>query len=183
MRTFPSRRGGSKAAAFALPLLWAGLAAGPARAQDSFARMADDVSGRPVFSVLGTGLGLPYAVMALEMGCPAHGVWTMDLTGIRTAPGARVDVGFGDPRGGFIAVPALPVEAPEDRLRFTVGRSAFARALAEAKAEYPGPEGGELQVLVGGVAGLAIGRDALAREMTVFLQDCEPARRTTTARR
>ncbi|MBW6397242.1 hypothetical protein KPL78_05240 [Roseomonas sp. HJA6] len=183
MRTLPSRRGGCKAAAIALSLLWAGFSAAPAHAQDSFARMADDVSGRPVFSVLGTGLGLPYAMMALEMGCPAHGVWTMDLTGIQAAPGVRLDVGFGDPRGGFIAVPAVPVDESEDRLRFTVGRTAFARALAQARAEYPAPEGGELQVLVGGVAGLAIGRDAMAREMTVFLEDCEPARRTTTARR
>jgi hypothetical protein len=155
----------------------------PARAQDSFARIDDALSGQPAFSALGTGLGPAYAAMALETLCPDGGVWTMDLTGIRVAPGVRIDMGFADPRGSFIPVPAIPLHVGEDRLRFTVGRSAFARALAQAEAEYPAGHGADLLVLVGGIAGLSIGRDALARELAAFVRDCEPQRRTTTARR
>ncbi len=159
------------------------LLAAPARAQDSFARLDDAALGEPVFSALGTGLGPGYAAMALEMTCPAGGVWTIDLTGIRVSPGVRIDMGFADPRGSFIPVPAIPLAFDADRLRFTVARHAFARALAQAQAEYPGAQGSDLQVMLGGVAGVSIGRDAMAREMAAFARDCEPRRRTTTAQR
>lgn len=159
------------------------LAATPAAAQDSFVRASDTASGEPVFSVLGTGLGLTYAAMALEMGCPDDGVWTMDLTGVRVTPGVSIVMGFGDPRGSFIAVPAIPQDFAEDRLRFTVARQALARALRQAQAEHPGREGSDLQVLLGGMAGLSIARDDMASEMAAFLRDCEPRRPLTTARR
>lgn len=172
-------RFGPWAAGIALGLT---LRAAPAQAQDSFARL-DASLGEPVFSALGTGLGPSYAAMALEMICPAGGVWTMDLTGIRVAPGVRIDIGFADPRGSFIPVPAIPLAFEADRLRFTVALGAFARALAQAQVEFPGAEGSDLQVMLGGVAGLSIGRDAMAREMAAFARDCEPRRRTTTAQR
>ena len=160
-----------------------GLAAMPAAAQDSFVRANDATSGEPVFSVLGTGLGLTYAAMALEMGCPDDGVWTMDLTGVRVTPGVAIVVGFGDPRGNFIAVPAIPQDATEGRLRFTVARQALARALRQAQTEHPSQEGSDLQVLLEGMAGLSIARDDMASEMAAFLRDCEPRRPLTTARR
>ncbi|MBR0651524.1 hypothetical protein GXW78_17775 [Roseomonas terrae] len=133
--------------------------------------------------MLGTGLGPSYAAMALEMTCPDGGVWTLDLTGIRVQPGIRLDVGFGDSRGTFIPVPAIPLEFAPDRLRFTISRSVFARALAQAQGEYPDADGSDLRILLGGIAGLSIGREAMAREMTAFMGDCEPHRRTATARR
>ena len=155
----------------------------PAQAQDSFVREIDPASGQPVLSALGSGLGLTYAAMALEVECPADGIWTMDLTGIRAAPGMPILVGFDDATGRFIPVPALPQGFIEDRLRFTVGRGAFARALAQAQAEYAGQGGSARTVQVGDVVGLSVGRDELAREMAALVSDCEPRRRTADARR
>lgn len=155
----------------------------PTQAQDSFVRDTDPASGQPVLSALGTGIGLTYAAMALEVECPADGVWVMDLTGVRADPGMRIVVGFGDARGSFIPVPALPQAFAEDRLRFTVARSAFARALSQSQAEYVGQAYSELMVLVGGIVGVSISRDALAREMALFVTECEPPRRTATAQR
>lgn len=154
-----------------------------ARAQDSFVRANDTASGEPVFSVLGTGLGLTYAAMGLEMGCPDDGVWTMDITGVHVAPGVSIVMGFGDPRGSFIAVPAIPLQVAGDRFRFTVARHALARALRQAQAEYPAQAGSDLQVLLGGMAGLSVARDDMASEMAAFLNDCEPRRTVATARR
>lgn len=173
----------AKRAKFLALCTLASLTATSARGQDSFVRLDDAVSGQPVISVLGTGLGLTYAAMALELECPAGGVWTMDVTGIRVAPGTRIDIGFGDARGAFIPVAAVPLDFADDRLRFTVALNAFATALARAQAEHPASRGSDLRVLLGGIVGLSIGRDAMAREMAAFLGDCEPRRRTATAQR
>ena len=52
-----------------LPTLAFGLSVLPlaAAAQDSFVRVADQATGRPLLSVLGTGLGRPFASLTLDL--------------------------------------------------------------------------------------------------------------------
>ena len=163
--------------------LAAPLGSVPAAAQDSFVRIADAGSGRPVFSVLGTGMGLPYASLALEMSCPTREAWIIDVTGVQAAPGTAVTFGFGDPGGGFAEVQATPLRYEDDRLRVSIDRNAFRAALAQARMEYPGSAGTDARMVVGGSVGVSVRRDTLVREMTAFAGACGALRQTAAAPR
>lgn len=160
----------------------AALSAVPAVAQDSFVRVADAGTGRPMVSVLGTGMGLPYASLALEMRCPTVNAWIIEVTGVQVAPGTPVIFGFGDPMGGFAAIQAAPIRFEEDRLRVSIDRQEFRAALAQARADHPRAAGADARVVVGGAVGVSVQRDALVREMTAFAGDCEAARPAPAAR-
>ncbi|HWT08125.1 MAG TPA: hypothetical protein VN329_03110 [Roseomonas sp.] len=159
-----------------LPVLAAAFSAAPAAAQDSFVRVADAGTGRPMVSVLGTGMGLPYASLALEMRCPTANAWIIEVTGVQAAPGTPVTFGFGDPQGGFAEIQAAPIRFEEDRLRVSVDRQEFRAALAQARADYPRAAGADARVVIGGAVGVSVQRDALVREMTAFAGDCDPVR-------
>lgn len=158
-----------------------GAAALPARAQDSLVRLSD-AEGRPLMSVLGTGIGLPYARLALELPCPTPHAWIIEVTGIQTLPGADATFGFADPEGGFTGVRATAVGYGADRLRLSVDRLAFLAALARARAAYPDAEGPDARVVVEEVAGVAVRREALAEEMAALARDCEAPPRRVAAR-
>ena len=127
-------------------------------------------------------MGLLYASLALEMRCPTAQARVMDVTGVQTEPGTSVAFGFGDPRGGFAAIRAVPLGYEDDRLRVSIDRTAFRAALAQARAEYSASAGADARVVVGGAVGVLVHRATLAREMTAFAQDCDPPRRATAAR-
>ncbi|MEO3473870.1 hypothetical protein AAFN86_18525 [Roseomonas sp. CAU 1739] len=157
----------------ALAMICAGQ---PAAAQDSIVRLQEADTGQPLISVLGTGLGLSFATLALELGCPTPQSWTMAVTGVQAQPGTQVSLGFGDPMGGYTEVRAWPVDYREDRLRLRVDRNAFRAALAQARTDYPEPAGTDIRVVVGGMVGVSVQRDTLVRALTAFAQDCEAAR-------
>lgn len=159
-------------------VLFAALPA-PAGAQDSFVRIADQVTGRPVLSVLGTGIGRPFASLTLDFACPTQAAWTLDVSGDRYPPGAPVRFLFGDPRGGWVEVQVLSVEqAPSGALRIGLDRGSFRLAVAQVRGEMPNAPGADAMLLVGETFGLSVGLDALVREMTAFAQTCEsPPRR------
>ncbi len=177
MRRFPCLR-----LVRSLPVLAAAFGAAPAVAQDSFVRVADVGTGRPMVSVLGTGMGLPYASLALEMRCPTANAWIIEVTGVQVAPGTSVTFGFGDPQGGFAAIQAAPIRFEQDRLRVSIDRQEFRAALAQARADHPRAAGADARVVVGGAVGVSVQRDALVREMTAFAGDCEAARPAPAAR-
>jgi len=132
--------------------------------------------------VLGTGLGLPYASLALGMGCPTPSAWVIEVTGVQATPGTAVVFGFGDPGGGFAAVQAIPLGYDDDRLRLSIDRGAFRAALAQAREGFPGPAGTDARVVVGGAVGVSVQRDALVREMTGFACGCGAARPASRSR-
>lgn len=165
----------SRMRAFALGGLAAavvGLCAAPARAQDSFVRVTDPGSGRPVLSVLGSGLGVEYAALVLEMGCPAGPAWTVELAGLQAPQGSSVAFGFADPAGRWAEVRVGAVAFGEERVSVRLDRAAFRAALARARAADPGAAGAEARIVVGEQIGVAVNREALVREMTAFARDC-----------
>lgn len=165
-----------------LVLVAAALAAKPAFAQDSFVRVAEAGTGRPMVSVLGTGMGLPYASLALEMRCPTANAWIIEVTGVQADPGTPVTFGFGDPQGGFAEIQAAPIRFEEDRLRVSIDRGDFRAALAQARADYPRATGADARMVIGGAVGVSVHRDALVREMTAFATACETVRPAPVAR-
>lgn len=166
-----------------VPVLLGVFLALPAVAQDSFARIAAAGTGQTAFSVLGTGLGLPYASLALEMRCPSRTAWVIDVTGVHADPGTSATFGFGDPRGGYTAIRVALLRYDEERVQFSIDRADFRAALAQARADYPEPAGTDARVVIGETVGLAVGRDALVREMTAFAAECEGSSPMVTARR
>jgi hypothetical protein len=153
------------------------------RAQDSFARVPDRETGRPVLSVLGTGIGMPFASLALEMRCPAAEAWTIDVTGVRAPSGTAVAVGFGDPGGGWTPVRVAPLRYEDRSLRVILDRASFREALTQARADYPGAREAEIRIVIGEAVGLTVNRDQMVREMTDFARECDQPRRGAPVRR
>lgn len=149
-----------------------GLCAAPARAQDSFVRVIDPGSGRPVLSVLGSGLGVNYAALVLEMTCPAGPAWTVEVAGLQAPPGSPVAFGFADPAGRWAEVRVGEVAFGEDRVSVRLDRAAFRSALARARTADPEAAGAEARIVIGEQIGVAVNREALVREMTAFARDC-----------
>lgn len=171
-------------------MLLAPLLASGARAQDSFVRLADRETGRPVLSILGTGIGMPFASLSLEMRCPAAQAWSIAVTGVRAPLGTTVMVGFGDPSGGWTPIRSAATRYEDRSLSLSLDRSAFRSALLQARADYPEARDAEIRIVIGEAVGLAVNRDALVREMTDFARECDPpaaapvtARRSTPIRR
>jgi hypothetical protein len=174
-RPFPRLRAALVAAALAVP--------GAAQAQDSFARYPDPATGRPVLSVLGTGLGMPYASLVLEMRCPASEAWTIDVNGVRAPAGTPVAFGFGDPGGGWTGIRVMPLRYEDRSLSLSVERAAFRTALLQARTDYPEARDAEARLVIGEAVGLSVNRDALVREMTDFARACDAPRNAVMARR
>jgi|GEM_PF-3371241 len=157
-----------------------GICAAPARAQDSFVRVTDPGSGRPVLSVLGSGLGVDYAALVLELGCPAGPAWTVEVAGLHAPPGSPVAFGFTDPAGRWAEVRVGAVAFGEDRVSVRLDRASFRAALAQARAADPAASSGaEARIVIAEQIGVAVSREALVREMTDLARDCalgaEPA--------
>lgn len=163
----------------ALPLLL------PARAQaqDSFARFAEPATGAPVLSVLGTGIGMAFASLTLELHCPAGAAWTFEVTGVRAPPGTAVSVGFGDAEGGWTPIRSDARHFDNRSLTVAFDGAAFGAALSAARAEFPAAQEAVLRVVVGEAVGVAVSRDDLAREMTDFARDCDAAPTDSAGRR
>lgn len=153
------------------------------RAQDSFARVPDRETGRQLLSVLGTGIGMPYASLALEMRCPANEAWTIEVTGVRAPAGTAVAVGFGDPGGGWTPVQAAPLRYDDRSLSVSLDRASFRAALNQARADYPEAREAEIRIVIGEAVGIAVNRDLLVREMTEFARECDQPRRAAPLRR
>lgn len=144
-----------------------------AAAQDSFVRVTDAVGGRPVLSVLGTGMGLHFAALVLEMACPAAQAWTVEVNGIRAPAGTAVAFGFADAAGSWAEVRVAAVAEGARGLRVSLDRASFRAALAQARAAgTPAPEA-DARIVIGHAVGVSVNRDALVREMTAFARDCE----------
>lgn len=144
-------------------------------AQDSFVRVADQATGRPLLSVLGTGLGRPFTSLTLDLACPTPVAWTIEVSGDRFPSGLPVGFVFGGPRGGWVEVQVVAVEqGSAGRLRVGLDRGSFRAALAQVRGEMPNAPGADAMLLVGQEFGLSVGLDALVREMTAFAQACEP---------
>lgn len=166
------------------PVLLAALLFAPAaRAQDSFVRVADPDTGRPVLSILGTGIGMAYASLSLEMRCPASQAWTVVVNGVRAPLGTTVMLGFGDPGGGWTPIHAAPTRYEDRSLSVNLDRNAFRAALMQARADYPEARDAEVRIVIGDAVGLAVNRDALVREMTDFARECDPPAATPVAAR
>lgn len=152
-----------------------GLAALPqaASAQDSFVRVTDGGGGRPVLSVLGTGMGLDFATLVLEMACPAAQAWTVEVNGVRAPDGTPVAFGFADDAGGWAPVRVEAVGYAAQGLRISLDRASFRAALAQARAQDPSARDADARVVIGHALGVSVNRDALVREMTAFARDCE----------
>lgn len=160
-----------------LSLFIAGLlGAADARAQDSFARLGDPAMGPAALSVLGTGIGRPYAMVSLEMRCPQGDAWTVTVRGVSAAPGTPVEVGFLSPGGRRVALPVETTDYGPSGVEFRFARGAYREALAVSRAGRARPGQPQLRVMVGDAVGIAVERDALVREMTDFARDCEQAR-------
>ncbi len=160
--------------------LFAGLVAGalPARAQDSFARIADEATGRPVLSILGTAIGQPYAALVLDIACPTSANWTLDVIGQDFPPGAPIRLGFGDVRGGWheIALRDAKLEA-DGRLRLAVDRASFRAALTAARGDEATSPGADAMLMIGQGLGVSVSLEGLVREMSALARDCETPRR------
>lgn len=156
-----------------------GLAhAAPARAQDSFVRVSDGATGRPVLSILGTGVGQPYAALVVDLGCPTAASWTIDVVGPEFRPGAPVSLGFGDVRGGWHAVALREARLePDGRLRLGIDRASFRAAILAARGDEASSPGADAMLMIGEGLGVSVALDALVREMSAFARDCEAPRR------
>lgn len=165
--------------AVVLALLGGMLAAAmPARAQDSFARIADEATGRPVLSILGTGIGQPYAVLVLDVGCPTSANWTLDVIGQDLPPGAPIRLGFGDVRGGWHEIVLRDARREADgRLRLGVDRASFRAAITAARGEEASAPGADAMLMIGQGLGVSVSLDGLVREMSALARDCEAPRR------
>ncbi|WP_137124270.1 hypothetical protein [Roseomonas sp. HF4] len=175
-----SRRSCLRGVALAAALLGAPAMAS---AQDSFVRYQDPATGRPVLSVLGTGLGLPFASLTVELACPRPDAWTIAVKGVRAPDGTAVAFGFGDPAGGWAEVRVVPAGYHDRSISLSLDRAAFRVALAQARADYPDARDAEARLVIGEAVGVSVGRDALVREMTDFARACDAPRRPALARR
>jgi hypothetical protein len=157
--------------------LFAALAAAPgAHAQDSFVREADFLTGRPLLSVLGSGLGHRPAALTLEFSCPGTEAWSLDLHGADFPVGAPITFDLGDAERGWREVRLLGVQRPDaDRLRIVVDEASFRAALAGA-AGVPENAATAAVLQVGSELGVAVGLAALAREIGHLAQDCQAPR-------
>ena len=153
--------------------LAAALSGAPAFAQDSFVRAIDSGNGEPMLSILGTGMGLDFATLVVELRCPAARSWTVEVTGIRAAEGTPVAFGFGDAAGRWSGVQVAPVVYGAEGLRISLDRESFRAALAQARAAGPAAQAADARVVIGHAVGLSVDRDELVREMTDFARDCE----------
>jgi hypothetical protein len=161
----------------ALVLIAALAAAGPARGQESFVREADFASGRPLLSVLGSGIGTRPASLVMEFACPGPEVTVVDLRGAVFPDGAPITLDLGGGPSGWHEVRLVGVQRPEaDWLRLQLDDASFRTALARARAE-----GAAAVLQVGGGLGVAVGLDALAREMGELARDCAAPRRAERA--
>jgi hypothetical protein len=157
-----------------IPLLLLLLLAAPgARAQDSFVREADFLTGRPLLSVLGSGLGHQPAALTLEFSCPGAGAWSLDLHGADFPVGAPITLDLGDAERGWHGVRLLGVQRPEtDRLRIMVDEASFRAALTV----LPETAATAAVLQVGSGLGVAVGLAALAQEIGRLAQDCQAPR-------
>lgn len=146
-----------------------------AAAQDSYARVTGQTTGEPVLSVLGTGLGRPYASLVLDIACPTPAAWVLEASGAHFPANVPVRVGFGDPRGAWHEIELRDVgQVPPGRLRIALDRSSFRAALAQVRGEEPTAPGADVMVVIGEALGLSVRLDPPVREMTAFAQACEP---------
>ncbi|MBP0466039.1 hypothetical protein J5Y09_19085 [Roseomonas sp. PWR1] len=151
---------------------------GPAHAQDSFVRVADGETGRPVLSILGTGVGQPYAALVVDLGCPTAATWTVDVVGPEFRPGAPISLGFGDVRGGWHAVALRDARLePDGRLRLGIDRASFRAAILAARGDEASSPGADAMLMIGEGLGVSVALDGLVREMSAFARDCEAPRR------
>jgi len=166
-------------------LLALGLMAAPAgvQAQDSFVRLQDPATGEPLLSVLGTGLGLSYAGLVLDLACPRPEAWTMVVRGVRAPDGTPVAFGFGDPGGRWAEVRVVATGYLEQGISLSLDRATLRTALNRARADYPDAEAAEARLVIGDALGVAVSRDALVREMSDFARACDAQRRPVLARR
>ena len=156
---------------------FAALCATPvaAAAQDSYARVTDQMTGEAVLSVIGTGLGRPYASLVLDIACPTPAAWVMEVSGAHFPPDVPVRVGFGDPRGAWHEIQLRDAgQVPPGRLRIAMDRSSFRAALAQVRGDEPTAPGADAMIVIGEALGLSVRLDPLVREMTAFAQTCEP---------
>lgn len=159
-----------------LLILCAALA-GAARAQDSFVRDADFLTGRPVLSVLGSGVGREPASLMLEFSCPGAEVWSIDLRGAAFPDGAPITLDLGGAGSGWHEVRLVSVQRPDaDWLRLGVDEASFRVALARARGleAAAGERAAVLQI--GQDLGIAIGLDSLALEIGHLAHDCATQR-------
>ena len=162
-----------------LAILLAGCIAMPglARAQDSFVREADFLTGRPLLSVLGSGIGHRPASLTLEFSCPDTAVWSLDLRGTAFPDGAPITLDLGGATGGWHEVRLLTVQRPDaDWLRLGVDEASFRAALARARAADTAPDSAAAVLQVGPEVGVAVGLDSLAREIGDLAHDCASRR-------
>lgn len=150
---------------------------GAARAQDSFVREADFLTGRPLLSVLGSGVGQVPASLTLEFSCPGHENWSIDLRGARFPDGAPITLDLGGAGGLWHEVRLLTVQRPDaDWLRLGVDEASFRAALARARAPGDTTDSAAAVLLVGQDLGVAVGLDSLAREIGALAHDCAALR-------
>jgi hypothetical protein len=162
-----------------LAILIAGLLAltGATRAQDSFVREADFLTGRPLLSVLGSGIGRLPASLTVEFSCPDAEVWSLDLRGAAFPDGAPITLDLGGASGGWHEVRLLTVQRPDaDWLRLGVDEGSFRAALARARGADAPPDSAAAVLQVGQELGVAIGLDGLAREIGDLAHDCAARR-------
>jgi hypothetical protein len=153
------------------------VAAPSVRAQDSFVREADFLTGRPLLSVLGSGLGEHPASLTLEFSCPGAEVWTLDLHGAAFPDGAPITLDLGGAASGWHEVRLLSVQRPEaDRLRLGLDEASFRSALVRVRQAEAPREGAAAVLQVGRALGVAVGLDALAREIGDLAQACATPR-------
>ncbi|WP_198370963.1 hypothetical protein [Roseomonas rosulenta] len=156
------------------------LAGAPAlaRAQDSFAREADFLTGRPLLSVLGSGLGREPVSLTLEFSCPGSEVWSIDLRGATFPDGAPITLDLGGAGSGWHEVRLLTVDRPDaDWLRLGVDEASFRLALARARGFDAAPGASVAVLQIGRDLGIAVGLDSLAREIGHLAHDCTAQRR------
>ncbi len=166
-----------RAVPYALVLMAALAAAAPARAQESFVREADFATGRPLLSVLGSGIGTRPAGLVMEFACPGPEVTVLDLRGAEFPDGAPITLDLGGGPAGWHEVRLVGVQrAGADWLRLQIDEASLRAALARARAE-----GAAAVLQVGGGLGVAVGLDALAREMGELARDCAAPRRADRA--
>ena len=166
----------SRLTVFAALILLVLVQAFPAAAQDSFARYRDERTGEKVLGGLGTGLGQRYATLALEVPCPGNLAWVVEVTGLHAPEEWPVAMGFRDLQGGWTPVPVQVLRYDDGRVTIGVDRAAFRDALATARRRDPVGRKAELRIILGDVVGLAVDREAMAREMADFARDCGPLR-------
>lgn len=169
-----------------LNLKWSGIAvlvaltallAAPisaARAQDSFVRVTERETGQELLSVLGTGIGLAYASLGIELRCPVNEAWTMQVTGVRAAGGTPIEIGFGDVDGAWTPIRSAPLRFDDRSLSLGVDHAALHAALERARAgDRDAASRSEMRIMIGDALGISVSRDDLLREMAAFARDCD----------